>query len=688
VSSPSPGRASFRVLGAGVDGERGLEDPRRKPVNQRGCARVCAAALLVVAAGFWGVRVGRADEWKPITPEELKMTAVAEAPGAPAVILYQEVNRDDGRTAHENTYVRIKILTEEGRKYANVEIPFVKDVGNIHGVKGRSVHLDGSVVLFDGKVMEQTIVKARGLKYLAKTFTLPDVQIGGIIEYRYTYDLNEGYVYDSKWILSQELFARYEKFTLKANPDFALRWSWPLGIPQGSQPPKEDGHGTISMECHNVPAFQVEDYMPPETTLKFRVDFIYSDEAPEKDPAKFWKNFGKKQNSAVEDFVGKKKAMEQAVAETVAAGDAPDVKLQKIYARVQQIRNTSYEREKTEQELKRDKQKEANNVEDVWKRGYGNGRQITWLFLGMARAAGFDALPVLFSRRSETFFNNTVMNTRDLNDNAVQVLVNGKERYFDPGTAFTPYGEMPWQTTMAPGLKLNKDGGGWVEAPLAESDESRTERKADLKLDNQGTLEGKLTVTYYGIEAQILRTDQRNEDNTSRKKLLEDSVREMIPAGIEVELVNQPDWKSSSPAMVAEYTLKVPGWVSGAGKRGLLPVGLFSAPEKGVFDNANRVHPVYFHYSYRKVDDITIELPLGWKLSSLAKPVDHDLKAAAYGMKAEEKGGSLHLTRNFRSDLMMVPKENYAALRAFFQLVRTGDEEQVVLQPGSSSAGN
>ena len=227
-----------------------------------------------------------------------------------------------------------------------------------------------------------------------------------------------------------------------------------------------------------------------------------------------------------------------------------------------------------------------------------------------------------------------------------------------------------------------------MQAPLPESDESRTERKADLKLDNEGTLQGKLTVTYYGSEAQILRMDQRNEDNTSRKKLLEDLVKEMIPVGVEVELVNQPDWKSSSPAMVTEYTLKVPGWVSGAGKRALLPVGLFSAPEKGVFDNANRVHAVYFNYPYRKVDDITIELPLGWKLSSLAKPVDQDAKAAAYGMKAEEKGGSLHLTRNLRSDLVMIPKENYPTLRAFFQLVRTGDEEQVVLQPGSASAGN
>jgi hypothetical protein len=640
-------------------------------------------------AGSWLANAARADEWKPITPEELKMKTLAEAPGAPAAILYQEVNRDDGRTPHEDTYVRIKILTEEGRRYANVEIPFLKDSGNIHGVKGRSVRLDGSVVPFDGKVMEQTIVKAKGLKYLAKTFTLPDVQVGSIVEYRYTYDFNEGYVYDSKWVLSQELFAKYEKFTLKASPDFALQWSWPLGLPEGSAPPKDDGRGNISMECHNVPAFQVEDYMPPETTLKFRVDFIYSDEAvPEKDPTKFWKNFGKKQNGLVEDFVGKKKAMEQAVAETVAAADAPEVKLQKIYARVQKLRNTSYEREKTDQELKREKQKAANNVEDVWKHGYGNGRQITWLFLGLARAAGFEAAPVLFSKRDETFFNNAVMNPRALNDNAVQVMLNGKERYFDPGTAFTPFGVLPWWTTMAPGLKLSKDGGSWVQAPLAESDETRIERKAELKLDSEGTLQGKLTVTYYGNEAQTLRVDQRNEDDTSRKKLLENMVKEMVPVGVEVELANQPDWKSSSPGMVTEYTLKVPGWVSGAGKRALLPVGLFSAPEKGVFDNAGRVHAVYFHYPYRKVDDVMIELPLGWKLSSLAKPIDQDVKAAAYGMKAEDRGGTLHLTRSLRSDLVMVPKENYPALRAFFQLVRTGDEEQVVLQPGNAAAGN
>ncbi len=39
--------------------------------------------------------VSASDEWQPISQEELKMTSVPEAPGAPAIILYRQVDRDD-----------------------------------------------------------------------------------------------------------------------------------------------------------------------------------------------------------------------------------------------------------------------------------------------------------------------------------------------------------------------------------------------------------------------------------------------------------------------------------------------------------------------------------------------------------------------------------------------------------------
>ncbi len=144
--------------------------------------------------------------------------------------------------------------------------------------------------------------------------------------------------------------------------------------------------------------------MPPEDELKARVDFNYEELLFQRDAAEYWKTVGKERNGQLESFVGRRKAMEDAVSQIVSPNDPQEVKLRKIYDRVQHLRNTSYELRKTEQEEKREKEKTAENVEDVWKRGYGNGVQLTWLYLGLVRAAGFEAYGCWVSDRREYFF--------------------------------------------------------------------------------------------------------------------------------------------------------------------------------------------------------------------------------------------------------------------------------------------
>ena len=220
------------------------------------------------------------------------------------------------------------------------------------------------------------------------------------------------------------------------------------------------------MEADNIPAFQTEDFMPPANELKSRVDFIYEEGFGEKDQASFWKHFGKKRNGQLEGFIGKRKAMEEAVAQIVSPSDSQDVKLRKIYDRVQQIRNKSYEVQKTEQEAKREKEKPAENVEEIWKRGYGNGVQLTWLFLGLARAAGFEAYGCWVSGRGEYFFTPVTMQSAKLDSNVVLVKLNGKDVYFDPGGAFTPFGLLTWSETGVTGLRMDNDGGTWIRTTL------------------------------------------------------------------------------------------------------------------------------------------------------------------------------------------------------------------------------
>ena len=344
--------------------------------------RAFACALVPLVAMVVSPRAC-AEDWQPIVPEDLAMTSEPKAPGAAAIYLYREVDRDDTQPS-ETIYERIKILSEAGRKYADIEIPFRKGAESVYAIQARTIRPDGTIIKFDGTVFDKTIVKGHGVKYLAKTFALPDAQVGSIIEYRYRHALESGYVFDSHWILSQELYTRLAKFSLERYEQFTLTWSWPMGLPAGTEAPKEKS-GKIRLEARDIAAFPIEDDMPPENELRMRVDFIYSDaEDSSKDADEYWKQFARRR-----------------------------------------FREVSFERDKTEQEAKRENLKTVHDAEDVWRRGYGNGEQVTWLFLALARAAGLQADAVLIPTRDKYFFSRRLMNQRQLNSNLVVVSLDG-----------------------------------------------------------------------------------------------------------------------------------------------------------------------------------------------------------------------------------------------------------------------
>jgi hypothetical protein len=629
------------------------------------------------------------DEWLPIDPVELKMTSEPKAPGAPAIYLYRQVDRKDlGRNNTEFNYVRIKILKEEGRESANVAIPYISTDCRISNIRARAVHADGSIVNFEGKAFDKIIEKTKGRMIKAKVFTVPDVQVGSIVEYHFNYDFSDGYVFNSYWPIADDLFTKKAVFSLVPYKEFAIRWQWPAGLPPGTDPPKFGPDKIVRMTATDVPAFQSEDFMPPENELKYRVVFIYSEEDFEMDVAKYWKKFGKKENDRMESFIGKKKELEAAVAQIASPSDAPEVKLQKMYARVEQLRNLSYEAPKGELEEKRDQLKKSDNAVDVLKNGYGYGNDITWTFLGLARAAGFESYGLILSRRSEYFFNEKRLNKQELDSNAVMVKVDGKELYFDPGSLYVPYGMLPWQEAGAKGMKLDKEGGSWIQTPFPNSVDSQVQRSANFKLGDDGELEGTVKVTFTGLEAWSRRLAVRNDDEEARKKYLEEEIKSYVVAATDAELTNQPEWKKADAPLVAEFHVKIPGWVSSAGKRVLFPVGIFAAQEKQIFTRTDRFYAICFDYPYQKKDDITVDLPSGWTVSSLPQPLDRDVKAAEYTLKVDGEKTEIHIARTVRSDLFVLPRDTYPTLRAFYQSVRSGDDQQIVLQPGAVAAAH
>ena len=190
-------------------------------------------------------------------------------------------------------------------------------------------------------------------------------------------------------------------------------------------------------------------------------------------------------------------------------------------------------------------------------------------------------------------------------------------------------------------------------------------------------------MTYTGLEASWRRITERNEDATDRRKFLEQDLEAGIPTGIDVKLTNTPDWTGSETPLVAEFELRVPGWAAAAGNRSLMPVGLFGGSEKHMFEHSARVHPLYFTFPYQHTDEVAIELPPGWQVSSVPKARTADIGVATYNSSAQITGSTLTIKRELALKTILVQQKFYAQVRDFYQAVRAGDEDQIVITPGA-----
>lgn len=624
---------------------------------------------------------GQKEDWLPITPHDLQIKEVPGNPGAPAIQLYY-ANYIDDNSQSEFIYHRIKILNESGRKYADVEIPSGGGL-EVRNLKARTIHPDGSIVEFTGKPFDKTVFKGRGLKLVYKTFTMPDVTIGSIIEYRFKQSFRSSFAFSSdNWILQHNLFTVKEDFSFKPfEGGNAYYWpgaqiSWVTLNLKNKEPSKKGREVELSLE--NMPGFESEGLMPPEDNYKPAVRFFYSRSDLDTSD-KFWREVGKQMNETIDRFIGNHKEIREAATAAIGNETDPEKKLRKLYARAQQIKNLSYERERTGQELKKEKIKDNEGVVEVLKRGYGDKWDINRLFIALARAAGFQASVVMASNRSDLFFDKEILSLGALGTEIADVNVNGKEVFLEPGARFCPYGTLRWMHTSTAGLKLDKKGGTFITMPPAPYSESETQRIAQVAVDESGTLKGELIVRFLGQEALERRVNALDEDDAGKKKDLEDELKDWLPAGAIVKLTHVQGWEATDEPLAARFSVEIPSYATLAGRRLILPSYLFQLKQKDAFKHADRKYPVYFSYAFTERDRVTIKLPSGYLLESLPQPRDAKLGYAAYKSISQPESGSLVTQRILLFNGIYFDVSKYHDLQQFFSTIEAGDEQQAVL---------
>jgi Domain of Unknown Function with PDB structure (DUF3857)/Transglutaminase-like superfamily len=627
------------------------------------------------------------------TPEELSMTSVPGHPGLPAVVLNrEEVTQDEyGRILHYN---RIKVLTEDGRDYANVALSFVhgKDNRKVTDITGRTIQPDGTIVVFSGQPYEKVLEKRKGAKLQQTVFTLPDVRVGSILEYSYIEQFSH-FVDPPTWDVQGDLFVLREHFVW--NPTHAVRGEHNMLtkvayydiLPEGVkvQTEKKSYTGvfdlggrkleTYEVTATDVPPTPDESDTPPMSSLRYSVRFAYVHSEEDR----FWTEEGKYWSKSVDHFMPSNDHLDAVTKQLTAGAATEEEKLRRIYAAVMALENTEFTRDHPKSENEANdhaKVKEANDVLEL-KEGTPSG--LTILFLAMARSAGMEAFAMYVPDRTEAVFVPQWLSFDQFSDLLAVVKVDGKEHIFDPGSRYCPFGKLAWWHEQVQGLRQSANGTVLERTPAGALNNNVTRRHAELRLDAEGNASGAVDVSYTGAAALHWRRDALRGDDQGFRHSLQESLQELLPPGLVIEI--------AAVDHVQEYEepLIVHASVSGrlataAGKRWLLPVDVFSARETSPLAENQRVYPLDFRYPERVDDTVDVKLPRQMTIEAPVAPADFSVRSdGSYKMSVTSADGGFIAHREFVFEGVLMPASEYNDLHGFFAKIGTEDREQVVL---------
>ena len=646
---------------------------------------VCLLAFLAPSVRAAG------DDWKPIDPALLKMQSSTVEKDADAEAIFWEVRMDDNAEGDLifNHYLRVKVFTERGREsQSKIDIFYGKIADSnvkISDIAGRTIKPDGSIVdLKKEDIFDRDVVKASGLKFKARSFAMPAVEPGCIIEYRWKETRVDTYVKYVRLSFQRDIPVERVQYLVKPFPFEGLTFN---SITLHGVPTKwaKDKNGFYSTTMTNVPALHDESQMPPEDQVKTWMLVFYQSANEEKNPDKYWAEIGKWYYNEHKGDIKPNDEVKKMAATLVADAKTDDEKLLRLFDFCRtKIKNVSLDSSgMTSDDLA--KIKTNKNPSDTLKRGTGRSSDIDQLFAALANASGFDARIVLAPDRGDIFFDKSLPNSYFLYPMNIAVKVGSDWKFFNPGFPHIPFGMLRWQEEGQQSLITDGSQPVWVETPMSSPEKSVVKRHAQLKLSEDGMVEGDVRIEYTG-HFSIERKMEIDEESESQR---EDDLRAEIKGQMstaEVSSIKIENVMDYTKPLVYNFHVRVPNYAQRTGKRLFLQPAFFQHGDGPRFATNDRKYPIYFHYPWSEDDRVDIELPKGYAFDNADTPAPFGSgKISEYkvSIQAATDGTLLVYKRNFffgGDATVLFPVESYAPLKQYFDMLHKQDNHSLALK--------
>lgn len=636
--------------------------------------------------------------WLPITPAEQQLKQAKVEPDAGAEVLQWRVhvvdellgsNRDLQRVFYH--YIRLKIFNEKGtEKAATIDLTY-GDRLNIIEVAGRTVKPDGSIVELDKKaVYKRDIVRASGRTVKAVSFAMPGVEPGAIVEYRWKEAQDDNRIKYLRLNFQREFPVERVTYFIKPLPDDIIggmrMYLNPFQCTTSPLKLENDGYNSTYVE--NVPAQRDEPYTPSEPNLAPWA-LVHYQEGDRRDPDKYWNDLGKKSYKELKDAARANDEIKSAAATATQSAKNDEEKtaalIEIVRQRVRSVFDDSVTEAEREKFFKSRPKDRLRTAPEILKSGLGTANEMNVVVAALAQQAGLEARPAMVADRNEQLFHpKYTVDDYYLDNIDLAVKVNGAWKVYDVSTRLLPPGMISWREEGVFALITDPKTSTFIQTPQSSPEASTESRTAKLTLTEEGTLEGDVEETYSGHRGEDFRLQIVRKSKAQQDQWLQDRVTRIFPDA-KVTMVKLENVDDPVKPLRATYHLEAENFAQVTGKRILFQPNAFRRGQVSPFSASSRRSIIEFPYGWKEVDQVTLQLPMGWKLDNADNPGSFQFgKPGSYTMKMTiSKSNELVLNRDltFGSEGMInFGTESYPSLKKIFDEIQLRDRHTLSMK--------
>ncbi|WP_083262384.1 DUF3857 domain-containing protein [Roseivirga sp. 4D4] len=615
---------------------------------------------------------------------------------------FSEIQYDENRGWYLffEKHTRIKVLSTEGYKYADIEIPLYHS-GSVREDLSSFKAITYNMV--DGKVKQTKTKKKQNFKEKINDYwdrikyTLPDVKEGSIIEY--VYSVKSDYFFNlHDWTFQhnvptlwseyrvgvpeyfnyQKIMQGYHPMVINDEGKFTETITSTsrqvgdergLGATRGSY--RTDRYNYDKTVYHwaaeKIPAFKTEPYMNSRNNYISKVEFeLASTKFPNNGVKKFMGTWADINKSFLnnDDFGGRLRGsnfLKEDVEKLIAGKTTAAEKAGAIYDFVKnKVEWNGYNRRYADKSFKQ-----------IIESGQGSSADINLLLANMLIKAGIDVSPILVSTRSNGFIKEQFPLSSQFNYVIVQANLDEKQVFLDATDRSLPMHLIPLRAINQQGFKVGDKEFGWVDVSATGMFDTMV--SANMALTEEGVLTGNVLTRYGGYSGRSKRSAMSKDDIQTKEE---------ERMGWKIDSLKIDNLKDLTKPISVSYDLKTQQGVEVLGNLIYINPFIIEQTDENPFKLEKREFPVDFVAPQRFNYVYTLSIPEGFTFDEVPERASIALpnKAGILRYLVGVQGNQLTISMKMSIQQSLFTGIDYPALRQFFAMMVEKEGQQIVLK--------